>query len=573
MAENDSIILDKILTQRRETVAKNLSESEYFEIFSVEELLKEYNLDYEEIENGIVGGPLDGGIDSFFVFIENQLISTDFDYNRIKESPLIEIVIVQSKTELGYKESAIKNFISTFDDLLDMKNSLSDLVSVYNSRVLDKADILRKSVNELASKFPKVKFSFFYVSKGNSNQIHLNVQRKIPTLEKTIKSYFSNIEFKFEFIGAEDLLILSRKRKIKSLKLKISGNTILDGDSIICLVKLKDYKKFITDENNHRIQSIFDVNVREYEGAVEVNKAIRRTLENPMRDINFWWLNNGITIVATKAPMISGDLVLEDPKVVNGLQTSQEVAEYFRTKDIQNDDRLILVRVIVTENESIRNQIIQATNNQTRIVSYSLRATEKIHYDIEQFLSFNGIYYDRQKNFYKNQDKPRNKIVTMQFIAQCFAATILQEPNTARGRPGNLIKDDVTYSIIFSEKNDLKIYLRLINFVNIIDEYLRKTAPEFAKNERMNLRFHFASFIASIIVGVNKITVKNFLRKVNLDKIDDDLLNTWIYVLYDLFSKTKEELNLDSNRVARTKEFDRRILNHLKELHHKKLKK
>ena len=89
----------------------------------------------------------------------------------------------------------------------------------------------------------------------------------------------------------------------------------------------------------------------------------------------------------------------------------------------------------------------------------------------------------------------------------------------------------------------------------------------------MNLRFHFASFIASIIVGVNKITVKNFLRKVNLDKIDDDLLNTWIYVLYDLFSKTKEELNLDSNRVARTKEFDRRILNHLKELHHKKLKK
>ena len=79
MAENDSKILDKILTQRRETVAKNLSESEYFEIFSVEELLKEYNLDYEEIENGIVGGPLDGGIDSFFVFIENQLISTDFD--------------------------------------------------------------------------------------------------------------------------------------------------------------------------------------------------------------------------------------------------------------------------------------------------------------------------------------------------------------------------------------------------------------------------------------------------------------------------------------------------------------
>ena len=112
-----------------------------------------------------------------------------------------------------------------------------------------------------------------------------------------------------------------------------------------------------------------------------------------------------------------------------------------------------MVRVIVTENESIRNQIIQAKNNQTRIVSYSLRGNSKKYIMIlNNFCHFNGIYYDRQKNFYKNQDKPRNKIVTMQFIAQCLLATILQEPNTARGRPGNLIKDDVTYSIIFSEK-------------------------------------------------------------------------------------------------------------------------
>ncbi len=58
----------------------------------------------------------------------------------------------------------------------------------------------------------------------------------------------------------------------------------------------------------------------------------------------------------------------------------------------------------------------------------------------------------------------------MQFIAQCFAATILQEPNTARGRPGNLIKDDNTYSIIFNAKNDLKIYLHVRKFVKFIDE-------------------------------------------------------------------------------------------------------
>ncbi len=54
--------------------------------------------------------------------------------------------------------------------------------------------------------------------------------------------------------------------------------------------------------------------MREYEGAIEVNRAIRDTLESQKRDINFWWLNNGITIVATKESMIIGDLVLEDQK-------------------------------------------------------------------------------------------------------------------------------------------------------------------------------------------------------------------------------------------------------------------
>ncbi len=138
MADNDIIILDQILTKRKEIIAPDLSDSDYFEIFSVEELLKEYNLDYEEIENSIVGGGHDGGIDSFFIFIENNLASSDFDYSRIKEGAQIEFVIIQSKTQLGYSESVINNFISTFEDLLNMKNNLNDLVNVHNSRLHDK---------------------------------------------------------------------------------------------------------------------------------------------------------------------------------------------------------------------------------------------------------------------------------------------------------------------------------------------------------------------------------------------------------------------------------------------------
>jgi hypothetical protein len=69
--------------------------------------------------------------------------------------------------------------------------------------------------------------------------------------------------------------------------------------------------------------------VRDYQGDVEVNREIRDALENPGNE-EFWWLNNGITILASKANYAQGDLVLDDPQIVNGLQTSIEIFEYFR---------------------------------------------------------------------------------------------------------------------------------------------------------------------------------------------------------------------------------------------------
>ena len=52
-------------------------------------------------------------------------------------------------------------------------------------------------------------------------------------------------------------------------------------------------------------ESLFDANVRDYEGDVAVNSGIRATLIEARHDEEFWWLNNGVTIVATKARFAS----------------------------------------------------------------------------------------------------------------------------------------------------------------------------------------------------------------------------------------------------------------------------
>ena len=57
----------------------------------------------------------------------------------------------------------------------------------------------------------------------------------------------------------------------------------------------------------------------------------------------------------------------------------------------------MLLRVIVPENEETRDKIIRATNSQTPIPKSSLRATDNVHRNIEDYFKPRGLYYDRRK--------------------------------------------------------------------------------------------------------------------------------------------------------------------------------
>ncbi len=49
MASNDQIILDQVLDQQRQNIAPTLDHATYFEIFAAEQVLKDYDLSYDEI--------------------------------------------------------------------------------------------------------------------------------------------------------------------------------------------------------------------------------------------------------------------------------------------------------------------------------------------------------------------------------------------------------------------------------------------------------------------------------------------------------------------------------------------
>lgn len=315
---NDQIILDQIVDQRKNEIGGIIADDEFFEIFSAEQLLKDYDLSYDELLSGIVSGGNDAGIDSMYTLVNGELVVEDTDLGAFMRDLSVDVVFIQSKATAGFQEEPVNKFTSAVRDLLDLSVDLDSLATVYNEELRDGVLRFRDTYTRLAGKFPKLHIRFVYATKGTA--VHDNVSRKVPIVEDVVTGLYSNASVSFEFVGAPELLALSRERPSTSFQLKLAETPIISTGAVgfICIVKLRDYFGFITDDEQQIRRSIFEANVRDYQGNVQVNSDIQESLRGN-REEEFWWLNNGVTIVASNAALTGKEISIENPFIVNGL--------------------------------------------------------------------------------------------------------------------------------------------------------------------------------------------------------------------------------------------------------------
>jgi AIPR protein len=156
------------------------------------------------------------------------------------------------------------------------------------------------------------------------------------------------------------------------------------------LVNLYTYYQFLQDEPGVLAERIFESNVRGYQQDTSVNKEIRASLENNTLPSDFWILNNGITMLASETGSAGYlGLNVSDPQIVNGLQTSREIFNYFHAASLdsvnrQDDARSVLVRVIIITDPAAKDLVIKSTNSQNQMLPASLRGADQSHRDIEE---------------------------------------------------------------------------------------------------------------------------------------------------------------------------------------------
>lgn len=499
MATNDVIILDKILEQRHAGIGPELDSPTFFELFVAEQILKDYDLSYDELKAGRVGGGGDGGIDALYLFANGELVQEDTDLSVLKRQVAIDLIVMQAKGQAGFSEGALDKLYSVTADLLNLAADHGTLASVYNAELLSAMKSFKATYEALAARFPKLTVSYYYATKGD--EPHPNVKRKVEKLRDLVTQQFSAAECTFGFLGAKHLLELARRAPRVSHTLRLSENPISSTGAVgfVCLVKLKDFFDFITDDEKRLLRGIFEANVRDYQGTNEVNEGIQGSLRDTGSE-EFWWLNNGVSVLASKATLSGKSLTIEDPQIVNGLQTSTELYNYVKASNTEKDERSLLVRVIVPPAPESRDRIIKATNSQTPMPVASLRATEKIQRDIEEYLRPFGLFYDRRKNYYKNEGKPIEKIISISQMAQAVMALALQRPDSARARPSSLLKRDDDYSTVFSPQYPIGLYLLCPQVMRRVDAILR-SAPDLDQKDRNNIRFHVGMVATALAAG------------------------------------------------------------------------
>ena len=282
MSVNDRIVLDTLIEARRQEIAPTTAANNFFELYAAEQILKNYDPSYEEIEAGNVDGANDGGFDGIYTYLDVTLLDETTDGARCRDGASISLHVIQTKSRESFSGRAVDNFVVNLPLLLDFSRPLPTLADSFNEDVRRAIGNFRRVYGDAAQHFPQLRILCHYATRS-PDVPHPNVAPKGRQVEEHLRRLFPDAEITFEFLGARELLALSRAQVTAAHELRITHDMSSAAGGYVTLVRLSDYFGFITEQRELR-NDLFEANVRDYQGDVGVNRKIKETLEKPEQE-------------------------------------------------------------------------------------------------------------------------------------------------------------------------------------------------------------------------------------------------------------------------------------------------
>lgn len=269
--------------------------------------------------------------------------------------------------------------------------------------------------------------------------------------------------------------------------------------------------------------SIFDMNIREYLGNKGVNKNIYTTLLDPEERKNFFYYNNGITVICDKMSKITTQpseyninavFKIDNPQIVNGCQTVNSIYEALKNVDPtvlekEYKDSFVMLKILEIDRENsiediLYKNIVKYNNSQNAIDEKTFVANTDI---------FNRLQIEFEKKGFllliKQSDK--NK-----FANQYKVITKLKENNDER----------IKRFGIHEVKKASDVYIPIEKFLQVINAFVSGGYVAYVKKSNM-LKFNSEQYNTGIEF------IKD--RDVTIDVLLD------LYLLYKRAEQTKKE--------------------------------
>lgn len=395
-------------------------------------------------------------MDGFAILLDGQILNSKKaieDIYRVNDNVISEIVIIKSILK-GFSDEILEQYVRSikkvFSVVLDDVD-VSKKASQFQSS--DLVSCLYDQCIKTSNSLPKL--NIYLVAddfKNNDDKTH--VEEK---LNKIFNSGSDNDSFTaiigYAFDTSQLLKAYSRTKIRDSVVVEPYKNTIplpsIHGikDALVAVISFSEFKKLLIGEKGNIKTSIFHDNIRAFQGRNSVSKQMSETLKSGNFD-QFIAMNNGITIIVSELNHNQGGkLELVDYQIVNGCQTCHVL---YDNRDLSGIDKLqLLVKIICSTDENVRNSVIMGTNSQIEVKREQLIALTGLQERIEDYYSkirtnskygFEPLYYERRSKQYVTETKvPQNKVITIPIEIMSFGAIFLSSPHYVSGYYSQII--------------------------------------------------------------------------------------------------------------------------------------
>ncbi len=402
------------------------------------------NFKIEEIN---VGGGQDTGIDGVAIVVNDHIVGSVDEIESLKNQFQrldVRFIFTQSKISAEFKTSEIGNFIFGVKDFFKDNPSLRISDDIVHLRTL-KEYIYTQSIH--MDDPPTCELHYITTGKWTNDQ---NVVGRVHTeiLELKQKGLFKSVTF--NPVDASNIERIYKEIKNKVTKeVNFEKNTPLPRienvkEAYIGILPVSEFFTLITDDDGKIQRTLFYDNVRDFLGLNPVNKEIQQTLKDKKKQLKFPIFNNGVTVVAKSLNKVGTYFKIKDFQVVNGCQTSNIL---YSNKDlIDQSNTYVPIKLIVTDDQDVINDIIKATNRQTEVKVEAFESLKEFHKKLQIFYdSFpkeTKLYYERRPREYDTvfPPIPRSKIITLPAQINAVISMFFNEPHSTHRYYGELLK-------------------------------------------------------------------------------------------------------------------------------------